>query len=80
MGKYEDDPAWDDVVPIPQDDGEGALAQIAYSDEYAEGTFSSCWTPTLLSEQGIRTRSSQPLILIKSQILTSSQPWATSVP
>lgn len=37
MGKYEGDPDWDDVVPIPQDDGEGALAQIAYTDEYAEG-------------------------------------------
>lgn len=37
MGRYESDPAWDDVVPIPQDDGEGALAQIAYTDEYAEG-------------------------------------------
>lgn len=37
MGKYEGDPVWDDVVPIPQDDGEGALAQIAYTDEYAEG-------------------------------------------
>ena len=39
MGKYEGDPAWDDVIPIPQDDGEGALAQIAYTDEYAEGKF-----------------------------------------
>jgi protein farnesyltransferase/geranylgeranyltransferase type-1 subunit alpha len=37
MGKYEGDPKWDDVVPIPQDDGEGALAQIAYTDKYAEG-------------------------------------------
>lgn len=37
MGKYEGNPEWDDVVPIPQDDGEGALAQIAYTDEYAEG-------------------------------------------
>jgi protein farnesyltransferase/geranylgeranyltransferase type-1 subunit alpha len=37
MGRYEGDPEWDDVVPIPQDDGEGALAQIAYTDEYAEG-------------------------------------------
>ncbi|KUJ15553.1 farnesyltransferase-like protein [Mollisia scopiformis] len=36
MGKYEGDPVWDDVVPIPQDDGEGALAAIAYTDEYAE--------------------------------------------
>jgi protein farnesyltransferase/geranylgeranyltransferase type-1 subunit alpha len=38
MGKYEGDPEWDDVIPIPQDDGEGALAQIAYTDEYAEGS------------------------------------------
>lgn len=37
MGRYESDPDWDDVVPIPQDDGEGALAAIAYTDEYAEG-------------------------------------------
>lgn len=37
MGIYEGDPVWDDVVPIPQDEGEGALAAIAYSDEYAEG-------------------------------------------
>ena len=38
MGRYEGDPIWDDVVPIPQEDGEGALAAIAYTDEYAEGT------------------------------------------
>lgn len=37
-GRYEGDPVWDDVVPIEQDDGEGALAQIAYSGEYSEGT------------------------------------------
>lgn len=37
LGKYEGDPAWDDVVPIPQDDGEKPLAAIAYTDEYAEG-------------------------------------------
>ncbi|RDW68448.1 hypothetical protein BP5796_09105 [Coleophoma crateriformis] len=36
MGRYESDPTWDDVKPIPQDDGEGALAQIAYTDEYSE--------------------------------------------
>lgn len=40
MGAYEGDPRWDDVVPIPQDDGEGALAAIAYTDEYAEGIHS----------------------------------------
>lgn len=38
-GKYEGDPLWDDVVPIPQDDGEMPLAAIAYTDEYAEGEF-----------------------------------------
>ncbi|KAG9234166.1 farnesyltransferas-like protein [Amylocarpus encephaloides] len=36
MCYYEGSPEWDDVVPIEQDDGEGALAQIAYSEEYAE--------------------------------------------
>ena len=37
MGRYEGNPEWDDVAPIPQEEGEGALAQIAYTDEYAEG-------------------------------------------
>lgn len=37
MGKYEGNPEWDDVVPIPQEEGEGALAQIAYTEEYSEG-------------------------------------------
>jgi len=41
MGQYELDPLWDDIVPIPQEDGKGALAQIAYSDEYAEGMIAS---------------------------------------
>ncbi|KAG4439340.1 hypothetical protein IFR05_005152 [Cadophora sp. M221] len=36
MGIYERDPQWDDVIPLAQDDGEGALAAIAYTDEYAE--------------------------------------------
>ncbi|KAI6248152.1 Protein farnesyltransferase/geranylgeranyltransferase type-1 subunit alpha [Erysiphe necator] len=36
MGKYEGDPNWDDVVPIPQEDGERALAVITYTDEYSE--------------------------------------------
>lgn len=39
VGRYEVDPLWDDVVPIPQDDGEKPLAPIAYTDEYAEGMF-----------------------------------------
>ncbi|KAI2615927.1 protein prenylyltransferase [Hypoxylon sp. NC1633] len=30
------DPEWDDVIPIPQNDPPGALAAIAYSEEYAE--------------------------------------------
>ncbi|KAI1376503.1 protein prenylyltransferase [Hypoxylon crocopeplum] len=33
---YALDPDWDDVVPIPQVEPEGALASIAYPDEYAE--------------------------------------------
>ncbi|KAI1452710.1 protein prenylyltransferase [Annulohypoxylon moriforme] len=33
---YALDPDWDDVVPMPQDDSEGALAAIAYPEEYAE--------------------------------------------
>jgi len=45
MGKYEGNPVWDDVVPIPQEDGEGALAAIAYTDEYAEGKSKSISWP-----------------------------------
>ncbi|KAI1259367.1 hypothetical protein F5Y18DRAFT_420757 [Xylariaceae sp. FL1019] len=33
---YVNDPAWDDVVPVPQEEPEGALAAIAYPDDYAE--------------------------------------------
>ncbi|OTB06134.1 hypothetical protein M426DRAFT_319209 [Hypoxylon sp. CI-4A] len=36
MDPYVLDPEWDDVVPIPQVEPEGALATIAYPDEYAE--------------------------------------------
>ncbi|KAF7552019.1 hypothetical protein G7046_g7553 [Stylonectria norvegica] len=35
-GPLAQDPEWDDVMPISQDEPEGALAQIAYPDEYAE--------------------------------------------
>jgi hypothetical protein len=38
VGRYQGDPLWDDVIPIPQDDGEKPLAAIAYKDEYVEGT------------------------------------------
>ncbi len=33
------DPEWDDVVPLPQNEPEGALAAITYPAEYAEGEF-----------------------------------------
>ncbi|KAI1126392.1 putative geranylgeranyltransferase type I alpha subunit [Nemania abortiva] len=33
---YADDPDWDDVAPIPQEEPEGALSAIAYADDYAE--------------------------------------------
>jgi protein farnesyltransferase/geranylgeranyltransferase type-1 subunit alpha len=34
---YANDPEWDDVVPIPQEEPEGALSVIAYTENYAEG-------------------------------------------
>lgn len=37
MGKSSDDTTWDDIVPLPQDDGgPNPLAAIAYTDEYSE--------------------------------------------
>lgn len=37
MGEYSDSEKWEDVVPIPQDDGgPNPLAAIAYTDEYSE--------------------------------------------
>jgi len=36
LGVYASNPAFKDVVPIPQDDGPHPLAQIAYSEHYAE--------------------------------------------
>lgn len=37
MGKYSDSEEWEDVVPIPQDDGgPNPLAAIAYTEEYSE--------------------------------------------
>ena len=36
-GSLAQDPTWDDVIPIPQNEAEGALAQIAYPEDYAEG-------------------------------------------
>ncbi|EWC44616.1 hypothetical protein DRE_06605 [Drechslerella stenobrocha 248] len=32
---YSTNPAWADVTPLPQDDGDNPLAQIAYSPDYA---------------------------------------------
>ncbi|KAI0015335.1 protein prenylyltransferase [Xylariomycetidae sp. FL0641] len=36
MASYALDPDWDDVTPIPQVEPEGALAAIAYPDDYSE--------------------------------------------
>lgn len=37
MGKYSNSEQWEDIVPIPQDDGgPNPLAAIAYSEEYSE--------------------------------------------
>lgn len=37
-GSLASNPLWDDVIPIPQHETEDALAQIAYPDDYAEGS------------------------------------------
>lgn len=37
MGIYSDSEEWDDIVPIPQNDGgPNPLAAIAYTEEYSE--------------------------------------------
>ena len=37
MGKYSGSEQWEDVIPIPQDDGgPNPLAAIAYTEEYSE--------------------------------------------
>jgi len=36
-GPLANDPEWDDVIPISQNEPEDALAKIAYPDDYAEG-------------------------------------------
>lgn len=48
MGPYAQDPEWDDVVPMPQDEPEGALAAIAYPEDYAEGTHPFLVLPSYL--------------------------------
>lgn len=37
IGTYAQDPEWDDVVPVPAEEPDGALAAIAYPEDYAEG-------------------------------------------
>jgi len=36
MATYSHDPGWEDIIPLPQDDGDNPLAQIAYTEEYSE--------------------------------------------
>lgn len=38
-GAYASNPVWDDIIPMPVEDGDGALAAIAYPEDYAEGLF-----------------------------------------
>ena len=39
MGKYEGNPVWEDVVPLPQEElVPKPLASIAYADDYSEAT------------------------------------------
>ncbi|KUI71487.1 Protein farnesyltransferase/geranylgeranyltransferase type-1 subunit alpha [Cytospora mali] len=35
-GAYGSNPIWDDIVPMPVEDSDGALAAIAYPEDYAE--------------------------------------------
>ncbi len=42
MSKYANDTVWDDVTPIPQEDGKTPLAAIAYTQEYSEGMLPPC--------------------------------------
>lgn len=46
-GSYGTDPTWDDVIPMPVEDGEGALAAIAYPEDYAEGIYPHVPLPNL---------------------------------
>lgn len=47
-GAYGTDPTWDDIIPMPIEEPEGALAAIAYPEEYAEGLI----TPLAKSSRG----------------------------
>lgn len=49
-GPYANDPEWDDVVPIPAEEPEGALAAISYPDDYAEGITSLTSPAPFVSE------------------------------
>lgn len=40
-GGFANDPEWDDVLPLPVEEPEGALATISYPAEYATGKFPS---------------------------------------
>ena len=53
-GSYALDPEWDDVEPIPHAEPEGALAAIAYPEDYAEGKEGSSYSQALLSLGGFQ--------------------------
>lgn len=46
-GKLSTDPEWADVEPVVLQEPEGALAAIAYPDDYAEGEFPPLVSVTL---------------------------------
>lgn len=66
-GAYGTDPEWDDVIPMPVEDGEGALAAIAYPEEYAEGIRAPLLFQVLQSP-------------IHDTLLTPIQPFPISAP
>lgn len=68
-GKLAGSVEWEDVVPIPHEEPEGALAAIAYPAEYAEGMF---FCPTFLQH---RERNAYGYGHKKQQCPTSAPSW-----
>ncbi|CAJ2507465.1 Uu.00g086510.m01.CDS01 [Anthostomella pinea] len=59
---YSANPQWDDVTPIPQVEPEGALAAIAYPEDYAEGSF----TLVLLADLNVH-----PVSAVEEEVVAS---------